>query len=81
MLTMCVPNDLHPVQVAGILQPFSLTSICINQSQPPLKVQVIVIFASTGGLLYINPQNHTVLLEKEHVQAHGGSFSRVSMEP
>ena len=81
MLAMCVPNDPHPVQVAGILQPFSPTSIHIDQSQPPLKVQVIVIFAGTGGLLCINPQNRTVILEKEHVQAHGGSLSRASMEP
>ena len=81
MLAMCVPNDPHPVQVAGILQPFSPTSIRIDQSQPPLKVQVIIIFTSVGGLLCVNPQNRTVLLEKEHVQAHGGSFSRVSMEP
>ena len=71
MLAMCVPNDPHPVQVAGILQPFSLTSIRIDQSQPPLKVQVIVIFAGAGGLLCINPQNRTVLLEKKHVQVHG----------
>ena len=80
MLAMCVPNDPHPVQVSGILLPFSPTSIRIDLSQPPLKVQVI-IFAGAGGLLCVNPQNRTILVEKEHVQAHGGSFSRVGMEP
>ena len=63
------------------VQPFTPTSIRMDQSQPPLEAQVIAIITGTGSALCVNLKSRTVLLEKEHAQAHGGSFPCARMVP